>query len=378
MALRDPQRTSATPPAATLAELGEQGILEQLVVPRFQSENAHGPVIGDDCAVVPPPEPGELLVSTIDPCPRPVVFELGDVDFWYFGWLTMLINVSDLAAMGATPMGLLVSTVMPGSMTAADYDRFLQGLSDAGRTWFCPVLGGNIKDGPEFTATAAAFGRVRADRVLRRTGAALGDAVCVVGSSGLFWAAVLRALHGTAVPLLAPDEEAALSGALRRPVAQVRAGQLLARTGGLTSCTDASDGLGSALSELARLHRADVVVASDALAPHPAAARVADALGVDPRKLALSWGNWELVCTMPPGRLAAVREALGPTAIRRVGTIRPGPGRLVLEQDGRSRPLADFGSRRFDARSTFSHGLKPYAELLMEGELYDTGVADRP
>ncbi|OIK28700.1 thiamine-phosphate kinase [Streptomyces malaysiense] len=364
---------------ATLAELGERAVVERLVLPRLQSRNSLGDVIGDDCALTEPPGPDEVVVSTIDPCPRPVVFDFREPDYLSYGWLTAVINLSDLAAVGATPTGLLVSTVMPGDMTVHAYDRFLQGLAEACRTWSCPVLGGNIKDGPEFTATAAATGRVRADRVLRRTGAAPGDLLCVVGEPGLFWAAVLRALYRPDVPRLTAADAAALEAALTRPVARVPEGIRLAATGAVSCCTDASDGLGAALDELARVNGLDAVVDSAALLPGPAARKVAAALGVDPRALALSWGDWELVCGIAPGRLAAVRAALAPIPVHAVGEFRPtaGDGRLLLGEDGRARPVADFGSRRFDARSSFTHGLEPYAELLVHGELYDTGVADR-
>ncbi|MGQ4333136.1 thiamine-phosphate kinase [Streptomyces hayashii] len=365
------------PHGTTLAELGERAVVERLVLPRLQSRNSLGDVIGDDCAVVEPPAPDEVLVCTIDPCPRPVVFDFREPDHWYYGWLTAVINLSDLAAVGATPTGRLVSTVMRGDMTVHAYDRFLQGLAEACRTWSCPVLGGNVKDGAEFSATAAATGRVRADRVLRRTGAAAGDVVCVIGDPGSFWAAVLRALYRLDVPGLTAADEAVLEAALTRPVARVPEGMRLAATGGVSCCTDASDGLGAALDELAKVNGLDVVVDAGALQPRPAARKVAAALGVDPRALALTWGDWELVCGIAPDRLSAVRAALAPIPVHAVGAFGPSGGRLLLTQDGRSRPVADFGSRRFDARSSFTHGLQPYAELLVHGDLYDTGVAER-
>src|SRR5258707_7017553 len=123
----------------TLGKLGERRIVDELVRPRFPSSNVIVG-IGDDCAVLPPAKPDELLVFTTDPCPIPVICLLGETDFYHYGRMTVLINVSDLAAMGARPLGLLISTVMPEDMLIADYERFLDGAAEASAEWSCPVV----------------------------------------------------------------------------------------------------------------------------------------------------------------------------------------------------------------------------------------------
>jgi thiamine-monophosphate kinase len=310
-----------------------------------------------------------LEVVTIDPCPRPVIFDLEEPDYWHFGWLTMLINVSDLAAMGATPLGILISTIMPPDMRVCDYERFLDGLHEASINWACPVLGGNIKDGTSFSATGSAIGRVRKAHVMRRTGAARGDYICSVGPAGLFWTSLLaREIHDGAVP---EEDLQILREALRRPTAFTKAGTTLAETGLVTACTDASDGLGGAMSELAMANRLDFVLQASALQPHASAARVAKSLLLDPRKLSLTWGDWQLVFTVSQSGLSTVVQTMSridcPLTI--LGQAQEGTGGVYIEEGDGLAELADFKSSRFSPSSSFSWGLEPYRQMVMTQSL---------
>lgn len=356
----------------TLRDLGEGRIVRELIAPRFPNQTPGATGIGDDCAVLPAPPPGEVLVLTTDPCPVPVVCLVEAWDYYHLGRMTSVVNLSDLAAMGARPLCLLVSTVMPEDMLVADYERFLDGLAEACREWACPVLGGNIKDAPaggEFTATATAVGAVRQDRVLRRTGARPGDRVCVVGEMGRFWAAVLTRLRPELQ--LPGDVRDAVDEALYRPIARVREGLVLSATDGVSSTMDASDGVSACLSEIAHVNGVDIVLDAGALCGHPAVSRVAEAAGVDVRKLLLSWGNWELVTTVRPGSVPAVRAALAPlgTSVTEVGEVTAGSGLVWVRQETGTERLNNFASERFSRTSLFSHGLEAYWTFLRDTPL---------
>ena len=353
----------------TLNDLGEHRIVRELIEPRFPTLAATIVGIGDDCAVLPAPPHDHVLVLTTDPCPTPVVCQIESPDYYHYGRLTAVVNVSDLAAMGATPVGIVVATVMPNDMRVRDYERFLDGLAEACREWSCPVVGGNIKDGPEFTANSSALGFVRASSMLRRTGTKPGDHVCVIGEMGLFWAAVL-ARREPGVNLDRPEQDA-LDRALYQPVARIREGMALAATGQVSACMDSSDGVIACLRELALVNHADLVIASDALIPHPAVRRVAEAVKIDHRKLMLAWGNWELVCSIPAEAVAAIRSlitSLG-TTFSDIGVFSLGTGQVWLEEDGQRSLLANFASERFSSTSTFTHGLDAYQTFLQREPL---------
>jgi thiamine-monophosphate kinase len=348
----------------TLRDLGERNIVEQLIAPRFRYPDSGFIGVGDDCAVIPPPPAGHSFVFTTDPCPTPVVCLLEAPDFYHYGRLTVLINVSDLAAMGASPVGLLVSTVMPEAMTTQDYERFLDGLADASREWNCPILGGNIKDGAQFTATGSALGVVESELVMLRTGTAPGDRVFVIGDMGLFWSACLTRL----APEMSLEHGYVeyLNKSLYRPQPRIREGMALARTRRITSCIDSSDGVIGCLRELALRNSVNIVVESDLLRPHPAVEAVASKANIDVRKLMLSWGDWQLVCTVSPqasGQISTLMQSLG-TVCFDVGEVQAGAGVVYLQEQGRLEEITNFASERFSETSFFTHGLEAYIELL--------------
>jgi thiamine-monophosphate kinase len=289
---------------------------------------------------------------------------LGDPDFYHFGRLTVLINVSDLAAMGATPVAILVSTIMPEDMTVSDYRRFLDGVAEASEEWACPVVGGNIKDGAEFSASGSAVGSVPKDCLMLRTGARPGDRVMVVGEMGLFWAAVLHKLSGDPVP--GEENAQLLRRAESRPVARIREGIALGRSKLASACMDSSDGVIGCLRELAIKNAASIIVDSSRLTPHPAVRHAAAMAGIDPRKLMLSWGDWQLVFTAPPVHSAPIAElmtALGATCCD-IGEVAEGPSDVFLVIEGRPSVLTNFASERFAPTSIFSHGLNAYVDFL--------------
>jgi thiamine-monophosphate kinase len=349
--------------ASTLRDLGEQDILEKLIAPRFPAYSPDIVGIGDDCAVIPPPSPDEQLVFTIDPCPTPVQCLVAPPDFYYYGWMVVLINVSDLAAMGATPLCMLISTVMQEDMPVSQYERFLSGVSEASQLWGCPVVGGNIKDGPAFSATGTALGTVHKDCLMQRVGSRPGDHVFVIGEMGHFWAAVLSRLENIG---LDANGRSPLDPALFRPVARIHEGMTLAKTGKITSCMDSSDGVIGCLHDLATTNRVDLVVDSARLVPSDSVNFIASELGIDVHKLMLSWGDWQLVCTVPAEYLTDIVLTLNNASIRfhDIGQVVVGDGTVWLDKDNQLAKLVDFSSKRFSSTSFFTHGLESYVHLL--------------
>ena len=356
-------------PSEKLGALGEQTILTDLILTRLAASKGGVGDIGDDCAEIQLPPAGHVLLATTDPCPTPLVFEIEDNDFSHYGRMTMLVNVSDLAAMGGKPIGILVSTVMPNNMTVKDYRRFLDGLAEAADEWQCPILGGNVKDGPEFTATGTALASVRADLILRRFGANAGDKICVVGNMGLFWAAVLERLATERIAL-SKSSAAKLKQALYRPVPRIREAQILAESGIISSCMDASDGIGTSLAKLAHVNGLDAILDLDSLVPEEPAIEVAERLKIEPIRLALAWGNWELVCTVPKGaadtavRLSRVHEF----PLKVVGEMTSGSGFVRISSNLRQ-TVTSFASERFSNTSYFTHGIRSYVDWLLNAPL---------
>ena len=354
-----------------LVDLGEQGILSSIVFSSIARSVAGAGALGDDCAIVEVPgaPAGTSLVATIDPCPQPLVFELLEADYWHFGWMTLVINLSDLASMGADPVGILISTVMPNDMSADDYRRFWDGVIEASDSWNCRVLGGNIKDGQKFSAEGAAFGWCTDHSAMRRTGSSDGNLVYVIGEMGMFWSALLHKLRADDLPLTSEEQEQA-HRALNRPTPRVQEGKALAASGMVTACMDASDGVLGALAELGRVNKLDVYL--NELEPSPLVHKVASRLDISPLKLMLSWGDWQLVATIREETQHEF-ETLAcsfNTPVTFIGRMKPGAGCVRSQATGPARQLSNLSSERFTRTSYFTYGTAEFVDWFIKAPLF--------
>ncbi len=214
------------------------------------------------------------------------------------------------------------------------------------------------------------MGQVKKELVMRRDGVLPGDKICVIGAEmGLFWAAVLKRLH----PDIHLDETSLYEAdnALFRPIPRIREGIALAESRAATACMDSSDGVCGCLHELANVNRLDLVIHSDRLKPCSLVQQAAQQADIDPRKLILSWGGWELVCTIRPEQLPRVKsliESFG-ALFMEIGDVCEGVGKVWLKEEERTGPLANFASERFCGTSFFTHGLQSYMDFLRQQPL---------
>jgi thiamine-monophosphate kinase len=350
---------------AQLSHLGERRLLEKIrqIIPSPQKDYiVLG--IGDDCAALRLPSE-ELVVVTIDPCPTPVISLLGDEDPWYHGWFSMIINLSDLGAMGAKPLGILLSVEAPETMSVADFERFYAGILDTAMAYDCPVIGGNLKDSPRFNCIGTALGTVSPDRMLRRDAARPGERVVVLGEMGCFWAGVIHRLKRIQLPQA--DRERLLQN-LKRPKPRVREGRRLSEFGLSRCAMDSSDGLTTCFYEIARSGKdIDLHLDLAKVQPDPGVLNVANAFDIDVRKLLFAWGDWQLVTTVEEkhfDQLRAVMAELG-CPVTDVGWITSGKGNVWVHDHQETRRLTYLASERFTRQSYFSYGLESYLRTLI-------------
>lgn len=234
--------------------------------------------LADDCALI--ELGGETLVITHDRMAEGVHWLPGQ-DEADIAWKLVATNLSDLAAKGAAPLGVLL-----GFTLGPDDARFAQGLREVLNHYAVPLLGGDTIAAPGGPRTLGltALGRATHRAVPARHGARAGDAVWVTGTIG-------AAMAGFAA--LQAGDHGPASLAFRRPAARLGEGRALAPL--VSAMMDVSDGL---LIDAARLARASgVTIALDS-------ARVPLAATLDParRDAALRWGDdYELLFTLPAG-----------------------------------------------------------------------------
>jgi thiamine-monophosphate kinase len=289
--------------------------------------------IGDDAAVLAPP-PGKELVVAIDTLVEGVHFPPGTAAA-DIGWKALAVNLSDLAAMGASPAWALLALTLP-SADAAFVEGFAEGFAKLAQPHRLALVGGDTTRGP-LTISVAVHGFVPPGQALTRAGARVGDVVLVTGTLG----DAAAGLHALQHPPREDDGRAGLRGFLierfNRPTPRLAVGTAL--RGQATACVDVSDGL---LADLGHICAASGVAAEIEAALLPRSSALLE-LYDDTTALhfALSGGDdYELCFTAPAARVAELQAGLARLGCgaTKIGRIVEGEGVRVRAADGA--PLA--------------------------------------
>ena len=280
--------------------------------------------IGDDAALL-RPAPGHLLVVATDTLNEGVHFPAGTTAY-DIGWKALAVNLSDLAAMGATPTWCTLSLALHEAQPAW-LDAFLDGFLALAAMHDVALVGGDTTRG-SLSISVTALGDVDPEAVLRRDAARAGDDLWVTGTLGDAAAALAQWRAGGAIE---PD----LRLRLDRPVPRVEAGRALARIA--HACIDVSDGL---FADVAHLCRASAVAAEIAVDALPASTRLRAMFTDETRRvLQMSGGDdYELCFTAAPSQRGEVTEAARSVGVpvTRVGTIAAGAGVTAVDARGRA------------------------------------------
>jgi thiamine-monophosphate kinase len=287
----------------------------------------------DDAALLDVP-PGRQLVLAADAMVAGVHF-LPDDPPETIGRKLLRVNLSDLAAMGAAPLGYLMTVALPQGTPDGWVAGFAAGLAADQAAFGLSVLGGDTVSTPgPATLSLTILGTVAPGAALRRVGARPGDAVWVSGTIG-DGALGLRVLQGR----LAADAAGHLAQRYRLPAPRLALGQALA--GLALAAMDVSDGLAQDLGHLCRAGGCGAVLEAAAVPLSPAARA---AVMADPALLPLvltGGDDYELLFAAAPDQEAAVlaRAAAAGVAVTRIGSFVAGPAEVALRGEG-GRPLA--------------------------------------
>ncbi|HEY9801657.1 MAG TPA: thiamine-phosphate kinase, partial [Leptolyngbyaceae cyanobacterium] len=191
-------------------EIGEQGLLERLQ--RFCPPD----VIGDDAAVL-VTEPEQSLVVTTDMLVDGVHFSNATTSPEDAGWRAAAANLSDLAAMGATPLGITVALGIPGDLSVSWVESLYQGMTECLQKYHTPIVGGDVVRSPITSLSITAFGQAHPNRIIRRGAAQVGDAIVVTGVHGASHAGLKLLLDPQIGKDLTTAEKTALIKAHQRP-----------------------------------------------------------------------------------------------------------------------------------------------------------------
>lgn len=295
--------------------------------------------IGDDCALLDFGAATRLAIS-LDVLVAGVHFPAA-ADPPLIGERALAVALSDLAAMGATPLGFTLGLTLPAAEPSW-LAGFSAGLAAAAQRYGCPLLGGDTTAGPLQVAVQV-HGTLPFGKALRRDAARVGDEVWVSGQLGAA-ALALEVLAGR----LCPEGEAAaaLLSAYYRPVPQLALGSALLDLA--HAAQDVSDGLLADLGHIARASGVGMELQLAAVPVSPAVLALATAARAS--ELALGGGDdYQLVFTAPPAahRSIAALGARLPVLLTCIGRVVTGAEVQVMDTSGRRVPVAVSGYQHF-------------------------------
>lgn len=328
--------------------MGEQGLLQRLQ--RFCPSE----IVGDDAAVL-TTEPGQSLVVTTDMLVDGVHFSTGVASTQEIcttspedvGWRAAAVNLSDLAAMGATPLGLTVGLGVPGDIPVAWIEGFYQGLTECLSQYKTVVVGGDICRSTVITLAITAFGQVLPAQVIRRSVAQPGDAILVTGVHGASRAGLELLLHPEFGQDLSAADQAALIHTHRRPQPRLdippqlwKLGTQSLRVAGM----DSSDGLADAVLQICRASGVGARIERSQI-PMPPALMTTPLI---PPEQALKWAlyggeDFELILCLPPelahrlvklGNGVVIGSVTEGSEVQLVDTIRHHPAQILALSQG--------------------------------------------
>ncbi len=316
--------------------MGEFGLIARITARLGSARLGSAPATlvgpGDDAAVLAAPD--GRVVATTDLLVEGRHFRCEWSSAYDVGRKAAAQNLADVAAMGAAPTGLLVGLACPADLPLDWADGLADGLRDECAVAGCAVVGGDVVGSALLTVAVSALGDLQGRAPVLRSGAQVGDVVCVVGALGGAAAglAVLQAgaEPGRVDPTKAVARHPGAVAAPQRPCPPYAAG-VLAAVVGATAMVDVSDGLLADLGHVAVASGVAIALDPVAVPRHVEVAAVAVELGLRVDDLVLTGGeDHALALTAPPAVAATLLGALAgwpepvPSAV--VGRVDAGAG----------------------------------------------------
>ena len=289
-------------------DIGELGLLEKL---KFFCPDG---VVGDDGAVL-VTAPNKSLVVTTDVLVDGVHFSDRTTEAFDVGWRAAAANLSDLAAMGATPLGITVGLSLPGEVAVFWVEDLYRGMAACLNRYHTPIVGGDICRSLVVSIAITAFGEVLPHRVIRRGNARPGDAIVITGEHGLSKGGLELLLDPSLGSNLNSIERDSLIKAHQRPTPRLDILKVLDKLAPDVAIAgmDSSDGLADAIAQICQCSGLGAEIQFSALKIFPGLEKMAG------RETALNWmlyggEDFQLVLCLPDAIAVALVDYLGKTA----------------------------------------------------------------
>jgi len=310
-----------------VSDLGEFGLIERLIG-MLPAEGSPDLIvgIGDDTAVW--RAGSEYLIATTDTMVEGVHFVAGQAPWADVGWKALAANVSDIAAMGGTPLFALVTLALPPDIPVDDVEVLYAGLAECAREYGVTVAGGDVVRAPQTSITVALVGKAECrdaePLLLRRDAARPGDIIAVTGTLGDAGAGLRRLQEGAPA-----DEPLARRHLWPRP--PLAAAGMAAKTG-VACAIDVSDGL---LQDIGHVCQRSGVGAVIRAADIPLSSELRAAYPDDALRLACTGGeDYELALIAARHLVEALTPMIGLVQLTVIGEIVDDPENRARLLDG--------------------------------------------
>ncbi len=293
----------------TLQDFGERKLIDQIDMILSKNKRISG--IGDDCAFI---SIGDryLLVSTDIVSQRthyPLIARPKDM-----GWFVTAVNLSDIAAKGGIPLGILLAYGLPKDMPVSDFEEIVHGANACALSCQTLIIGGDTKEHNEIVISGTSVGIVDKKECMFRKGAMPGDIIAVTGKLGKAAAGFLAIEEGEI-------NEISLQGLLH-PIPRIIEGRKLAKSRKVHCCMDISDGLSSSLYQLQKVNHVGFSINASYLPTDLSLESICKKNHISSIEYLLHFGGeYELLLCMPPESFSILQANIAPTCLTAIGEV---------------------------------------------------------
>jgi thiamine-monophosphate kinase len=289
-----------------IASLGEFGLIEHLTK-NIELQNASSLLgVGDDAAVI--DHFGKQTVITTDLLLEGIHFDLAYTPLKHLGYKSVIVNLSDVYAMNATPTQIVISIGISNKFSVEALDEFYEGVYAACAAYGVDLVGGDTTSSQKgFIISVTAIGEVAPEKFVKRSGARKGDLLCVSGDLGAAYVGLLFLEREKKIFLESPgvqpdlEGEAYVIGRLLKPEARKEVVEFFSKQEILpTAMIDISDGLSSEILHICHESPLGAVLYEEKIPLAEEMKKAAFKFEIDPTACALSGGeDYELLFTIP-------------------------------------------------------------------------------
>ncbi len=351
----------------SLSDLGEFKLLNEIVLPLL-NKNQEGINIGDDCSFFKLPNDSGTLVFTSDVGPTPLVWQLGYESFHSFGWYSIAVNISDLAAVGAKPMCVLSSIEAPNNFAVDKFKKLFQGIADATKELNVQNAGGNIRTAPRLECHVAAIGYLESGiEQIKRDKCKAGDRIIVLGDLGLFPSIYIKAKNKGFSSLEEWEQKI-----LCYPRTQIKGMQRLAKLNLVNAATDNSDSLTGSFWNIIEKSKCKIEIdmEDNGILPNHVL-DVADKYNYNPWNIALMWGDWNIVLSIDEKKFPQFKKVAKSNNLKfhEIGIAKKGKPELIGKMKEGKKEMKILRNENFKL-SSYNSSIEDHIEYLLQTELF--------